>query len=199
MTSPLNMALGILGVVGSTCALFGLPGAYARVAREGGLAWLLGCLFLAVTGLVFGVFMGLTGVVVFSALATSAPTLFQEGPPPSFFPVFIVGTLANVVGPVLMALPIIRKRIYPRWTGYVLLAGAVLAVLSIFSSGPGPQGVLSQIVSTVSPLPLFLAVGWMGYLLWTESSSLAGAPARSANRIFTPLPATSGDLNLTRT
>lgn len=151
VTSPLNTALGAIGVLGSVCALLGLPGAYARVAREGGVVWLLGCVFLALTGLLFGVFMGLTGIVVFTAIAARAPDLLKDGPPPSFYPVFILGTLFNVLGPVLMAVPIIRRRVmYPTWTGYALLIGALLAVAGIFTTGPASQGALVQILNMVS-------------------------------------------------
>jgi hypothetical protein len=166
-TNPLSVLLSLLGVIGTIVALLGLPGMYARAAREGGLVWLVGVVLIAITGILFGVFLGLMGALVFPVLAAQAPDLFREGPPPSFFGLFIVGTLANVVGAFLMAIPMITKRIYPRWCGYMLIAAAVLGVVSFITNGPGPSSLIGQILNVVSPLPLFLVLGWAGFELWS--------------------------------
>ena len=121
------------------------------------------------------------GPLVFPVLATRAPDLVREGPPPSFFPLFIVGTLANVLGAILMAIPVITKHIYPRWCGYMLIAVAVLGVVSFIASGPGPSSLVGQILNVVSPLPLFLVLGWVGFELWSgrepASEKVAGSVA----------------------
>jgi hypothetical protein len=166
-TNPLSVLLSIVGVIGTIVALLGLPGMYARAAREGGLVWLVGVVLIAITGILFGVFLGLVGALVFPVLAAQAPDLFREGPPPSFFGLFIVGTLANVLGAILMAIPVITKRIYPRWCGYMLIAAAVLGVVSFIASGPGPSSTIGQILNVVSPLPLFLVLGWAGFEMWS--------------------------------
>jgi len=183
-TNPLSVLLSIVGVIGTIVALLGLPGMYARVAREGGLLWLLGVVLIAITGVLFGVFLGLMGALVFPVLAVQAPDLFREGPPPSFFGLFIVGTLANVLGAILMAIPMITKRIYPRWCGYMLIGAAVLGVVSFIANGPGPSSLVGQILNVVSPLPLFLVLGWLGFELWTgrepASEKIAGSIAAQA-------------------
>ena len=112
-TNPVNVLLNVMGVVGTMLALLGLPSMYARGAREGGLVWLLGVVLIAITGMLFGIFLGLMSVLVFPVLASRAPDLFGGGPPPSFFPVFIIGTLANVFGAILMGIPMIAKQVYP--------------------------------------------------------------------------------------
>src|ERR1700730_16401384 len=91
-TNPFNILLSVIGVVGTMLALLGLPGMYARFARQGGWAWLVGSVFIAVTGMLFGVFLGLMSVLVFPALASQAGDLFSQGPPPSFFVLFIVAS-----------------------------------------------------------------------------------------------------------
>ena len=173
-TNPLNVLLGLVGVVGTMLALLGLPGMYARAAREGGLVWLVGVILIAFTGMLFGIFMGLLGALVFPVLASRAPDLFGQGPPPSLFPLFIIGTLANVFGGILMGIPMITKQVYPRWCGYMMLVEAVLAVLSFFVNGPGPSSLIAQILNDVSALPLFLVLGWAGYELWAGKAAASG-------------------------
>ena len=178
-TNPLNVLLSLIGVVGAVLALLGLPGMYARAARDGGLVWLIGVVLIAITAMLFGIFLGLMSVIVFPVLASRAPDLFGAGPPPSFLAVFIIGTLVNVFGAILMGIPMITKQVYPRWCGYVLMVEAVLAVVSFFVSGPGPSSLISQILNVVSPLPLFLVLGWAGYELWTGQSAASTVPAGS--------------------
>ena len=174
-TNPLNIGNGIVGSIGTFLALLGLPGLYLRRAEDGGVMWLLGVVLIALTGVVFGVFLGLTSALVFPALATQAPALLNEGPPPSFFAVFIVGGLANLVGAVLMGLPMLTRHIYPRWCGWLMMVEAVFAAASFVVNGPSSSGVISLIFGIISPLPLFVVLGWIGYELWTDRLAAAGA------------------------
>jgi hypothetical protein len=178
-TNPLSVLLSLIGVIGTILALLGLPGMYLRAAGEGGLVWLVGVILVAITGMLFGIFLGLMGALVFPALASQAPDLFRNGPPPSFFAVFIVGTLANVVGAILMGIPMITRAIYPRWCGYTMMAAAVLGVVSFAVNGPGPGSVITQILNVVSPLPLFLVLGWAGYELWSGKAAAANVATSS--------------------
>jgi len=178
-TDPLSVLLSLIGVVGTILALLGLPGMYLRGARDGGLVWLVGVVLIALTGMLFGVFLGLISVIVFPYLASRAPDVFGGGPPPSMFAVFIIGTLANVFGGILMGIPMITKRVYPRWCGYLMLLEAVLAALSFVVSGPGPSSLFSQILNDVSALPLFVVLGWAGYELWSGRSVASGVATGS--------------------
>jgi len=165
--NPLNVLLGVLGAIGAILALFGLPGLYLRSAREGGVVWLIGVALIGLTAVIFGIYLALTFALVFPAIATRAPSLLSEGPPPSFFAIFIIGTLANVFGALLMGIPMLTKRIYPRWCGYLLIIEVVLAAVSFFVNGPSSTSLLSQILNVIAPLPLFVVLGWGGYELWT--------------------------------
>ena len=183
-TNPLNVLLSVVGVIGTALALLGLPAMYARSAREGGWLWLIGVVLIAITGMLFGIFMGLMGALVFPALASMAPTVFGEGPPPAFFVLFIVGTLANAVGALLMGIPMLTKRLYPRWCGYLMLAEVVLAVLGFVLNGPG-NSLIGQVLNVLGPLPLFVVIGWAGYELWLGR----GLPAEQPARTVAPQPA----------
>jgi hypothetical protein len=177
-TNPLNALLSLIGVVGTVLALLGLPAMYARGAREGGLVWLAGVVLIAITGMLFGIFLGLMGTIVFPTLATRAPDVFGQGPPPAFLALFIVGTIANVVGAILMGIPILTKRIYPRWCGYLLMIEAVLGVASFAVNGPSSSPI-GQILNIVSPLPLFVVLGWAGYELWSGRAPASEVVSRS--------------------
>ena len=178
-TDPLSVLLSLIGVVGTILALLGLPGMYLRGARDGGLVWLVGVVLIALTGMLFGVFLGLISVIVFPYLASRAPDVFGGGPPPAFFAVFIIGTLANVFGGILMGIPMITKRVYPRWCGYLMLVEAVLAAAGFFVNGPGPSSIFSQILNDVSALPLFVVLGWAGYELWSGRAAASGVATGS--------------------
>ena len=179
-TNPLNILLNLVGVVGAMLALLGLPGMYARVAREGGRLWLVGVVLIAITGMLFGVFLGLMGALVFPVLAIQATDLFSQGPPPAFVALFIVATQANVFGALLIAVPMITRGIYARWCGYVMLAGAALAVINFVTSGPGATSLLSVVLGVISPLPLYLVLGWAGYRLWSTDKAPAAEGATGA-------------------
>ncbi len=183
-TNPFNILLNLVGVVGTILALLGLPGMYARAARQGGLAWLVGVVLTAITAMLFGVFLGLMGVLVFPVLASRAADLFSDGPPPGFFVLFIIATLANVFGAILMAIPMITRGIYARWCGYVLLAQAVLGIVGFVTNGPGATSLVGQILGVVTPLPLAVVLGWAGYKLW--STDKAPAAEGATGSVATP-------------
>ena len=113
-------------------------------------------------------------------LATQAPEVFRGGPPPSLLGVFIIGTVANVVGAVLMALPMITRAIYPRWCGWLLVVSAILTVLSFFANGPSNStSAVSEILNVVSSLPMFVTFGWLGYQLWSARTAAAAVAGRT--------------------
>jgi hypothetical protein len=178
-TNPVSVLLSLIGVVGTIAVLLGLPAMYVRAAREGGLIWLVGVVLIAITGMLYGIFLGLMGVLVFPALASQAPDVFREGPPPSFFALFIIGTLANVVGAILMGIPMLTRRIYPRWCGYLMIVEAVLGALGFVVNGPGPSSLIGEIVNVAGPLPLFVVFGWAGYELWSGKAAAREVAAGS--------------------
>jgi hypothetical protein len=78
-TNPLSVLLSIVGVIGTIVALLGLPGMYARAAREGGLLWLVGVVLIAITGVLFGVFLGLWAHSCFPSLQSKLRTCSKGG------------------------------------------------------------------------------------------------------------------------
>lgn len=173
-TSPLFVPLNLLATVGTVLVLLGFPGLYAWRAHEMGIAGLVGAVLIALTGMMFGVFFGLFSVLFQPYLAAQVPQLLSGDGPPALFPFFILGTLFQVIGSILFALPMLRGRMLPRWPGYALVVSALVAIVSFFLSGPGsPTTPLTILANLLPPALLIIALGWLGYLLW------AGSPQRS--------------------
>jgi hypothetical protein len=165
-TNPLNIGLNVVSVVGGILALYGLPALYLHRAREGGLPWLVGLLLLALTALLFAIFLPLISATVLPFVATQIPAQLGEGPPASFIPIFIIGTLANVLSAALMGWAVLQRKLYPAGIGYLLALEAVLAAVGFFLTGPSNgDNLLSQILNVVSPLPLLAALAYLGYAL----------------------------------
>jgi hypothetical protein len=161
--------LYLLGFAGAMLLLLGLPGLAVEAARRAGLPGLLGVVLIAIAGAMFGVFFTLLQAIIFPYLAEQAPQIIaaDEGPP-GLFPFFVFGTLASVVGSILLALPLLRGRLRPRGAGYALVAAAALSVVSFFLETTGsPMSSLSTLVDLLSTDLLFVALGWLGAELYT--------------------------------
>ena len=79
-----------------------------------------------------------------------------------------------------MGIVLLRTRVYARWLAYVMFVEAVFAAVSFVVQGPSSTGLVSQILGLVSPLPLFLVLGWAGYQLLSGKALASEAITRSA-------------------
>ena len=171
--NPLFVPVNLLSVLGTALLLFGLPVLYLSGPEGWGVLGLIGFLLVFATGLMFGVFFSLLGALLLPYLVQHAPDTVKGNGPPAFFPFFIVGTVFQVVGLLLLAVPIVRGFVAERWVGYVLLAAAVLGVVGFFlGGGSGPTNPLIALIGSLGTLLLFVALGWLGYLLWTAHTRL---------------------------
>ena len=167
--NPLFVPLHLVVFTGAMLLLLGLPGLAVEAARRAGPSALLGVILLNLTGAMFGVFFTLLQVMIFPYLAEQAPQLLADDVgPPGLVLFFIFGTLALVVGSILLALPLLRGQLRPRGAGYMLVGAAALAVLLFFLETPdSPTNSLSNLVDLLSTDLLFVALGWLGYELYT--------------------------------
>jgi hypothetical protein len=80
------------------------------------LRWLIGVIGIALTAMLFGIFLGLMSVVIFPAFATAAPNLFAEGPPAFAQIVFSrVRTAPEAETPAWLDLAVAVWSRLPRW------------------------------------------------------------------------------------
>jgi hypothetical protein len=166
--NSLYVPLYLAGFVGAVLLLLGLPGLGVEAARRVGLPGLLGVVLLILAVAMFGVFFTLLQAIIFPYLAERAPQIIaDETGPPGFFPFFIIGTLALVVGSLLLALPLLRGRFRPRWVGYALVGTAFLSVVTFLLNEPDSSAItLNTLVDLISTDLLFVALGWLGAELY---------------------------------
>jgi hypothetical protein len=176
--NPLFVPVNLLSVLGTALILFGVPLLYVSRPEGWGVLGLVGFALLFATGLIFGVFVSLFWALFLPYLVQHAPTVVQgTNGPPLLFPFLILGTIFEVIAAVLIAVPIIRGLVANRGIGYVLIAAAVMAVVGFFigiGSGNSSPNPLLALVANLSNLLLFIALGWLGYLLWMGHAGFWG-------------------------
>jgi hypothetical protein len=150
--------------------LLGLPVAFVAWQEKLGPLGLIGMSLVFLTGLMFGVFFSLFSVLVVPYIAQHAPSLIKgDNGPPGFLPFFIAGTIAQIIGCVLLAIPILRGLAGRRWIGVALLLSAVTAVPGFLVGGPSSSGVLVSLVQALNELFILVALMGIGYQLWSQA------------------------------
>jgi hypothetical protein len=175
---------------GALLLLMGLPGLYARQAPHAGVLGFVGFILTFIGWFLYSSYFLVTTLLFLPWLAQVAPNLaaacsvmrgcsFANGPPAFFIIFFVVAGLTFALGGILLGIAIIRARILPRWTGWLLLLGIVLIPVLFFPL----NGIISLIINAlVSGLPylVFLlpafALMWIGYALMSKRSGRAIQP-----------------------
>ena len=146
-------------LIGAVLLLIGLVGLYARQSEAAGPLGLAGFLvaFLG-TALITGFLWAALFIV--PALAVEVPAFLDEveGLPPGLF----VALITFCVGWLLFGIATLLARVYPRTAALVLIIGAVLAILPLPFTG----------------IVLAVAVGWLGFALFTGRAASAEQPSR---------------------
>ena len=161
---PGFVIVNLLQWVAVALVLLGLPMLYASIADRAGLPGLIGTALIFLTGLMFGIFFPMLSALIVPYLADKAPQVFKGSGPPGFLPYLVVGTIASVIGPVLLAIPFLGDSLQPRWVGYTLVGSALFAVVSFFINSQS-SNLLASIVNTLSPILLFVSLGSIAYSL----------------------------------
>jgi hypothetical protein len=174
---PINVITDYALAAATTLLLLGLPGVYASRAQGFGLLGLVGMVLVFVAGIMLGVFGNLVGAMVDPWLATQAPDLANGFGPPPFFAFFNIEEVFLVIGSVLLAIPLVRGRVSPRWAGITLLLSVVVGSVGFFLFAI-PTTLASSFMGEVAPWLLLVALAGLGYQAWSKpipSTSAAGA------------------------
>jgi hypothetical protein len=144
-----SMSIALL-IVGATLAVLGFPAAYLKQAKQ--MGWLGLCGFLAL-------FLGLALVgvlqnIVFRVSDTSEPSLLIILPG-------LLGGVLELLGGLLFGIMTVRAHVFPVATGWLL----IIAGLSSFILFGPFSGAINVVGGTASQIMLYLAIGWMGYVL----------------------------------
>ncbi len=160
-SSPLAITSGIMSMLGALLVILGLPGAYARIARDAGWIGLLGIAGVMMAAIGLGYFFSTLQVLVFPWIASlPLPASAMQGPPPNMFAYMILGNLITLVGAGLLGIAIIRTAFYSRWLGYYfILAGILSLVTGLVPDAP-------PIVQSLGGDLFSIAGIWLGYELW---------------------------------
>ena len=180
--NPLFILTGLLNVIGAFLVLLGLPGVFARQAQGFGTLGLVGLVLIMLTATTLPIFLGLLGALIIPWLADKAPALANQQGPPALFAVFIVGGLSFVIGAILWGVQLIRRRVEPRWVGFVLIVAAVVQLASFFTGQS--NSLLLSLFGALGGLLLVVGLGALGYHTWTMSRE-EGRVARAAGALTT--------------
>src|SRR6266849_7155937 len=166
--SPIWVPANLLILVGSLLVALGLPGMYARQAERAGKLGLVGFTLTFCVVLLFNIALGAIETFLFPTLAANATTRsLLTGPLPATYSRFIlVAVLLELVGPVLLGIATLRANIFPRWTGWLLIAIPALVLIGFFVSLPGPLAQLDAVV-------LNLSLAGMGFSLLARRGETA--------------------------
>jgi len=173
--------INVLGVFGALLVLLGLPAMYARMAGSTGLLGLAGVVLISLEWIFFGVFLSLFAVLVAPWLAGEAPALVGTSSrlPAAFTIAFVTALLAWLIGAVLLAIPLIRGGVRPRWVGVLLPISAMWAVAGDLIAPSGPSTTLAvNLLSNLGPVLLVVALGRLGAGTWTEQAPTGNADSR---------------------
>jgi hypothetical protein len=157
--------------------LLGITGLYVRQVEEAGWLGLAGFLLYSLNWLLTAPFT-FVETFILPQLATEAPTLAED-----FLGVFTsstgetnFGVLANlwtltgslyILGGLLFGIATFRTGILPRWAAGLLAIGSVLAPMAALLPPEHEPKVA---------VPVGVALGCLGYALWSERREQASAP-----------------------
>ena len=175
-SSPLWLVISLMGLVGPLLLAVGLPGIVVRQAERAGRLGFIGFV-LTLIGAFLETSLFMMFVLVLPWLAQVAPNLAgSNNDPPSLFIAFLVTGVLLVLGGILLGIATMRANILPRWSGLLLIIGALLNIVAF-----PLNGAIGSIVGTVSFVLFALALGWMGYALMATRSVEAVQPVPATN------------------
>jgi hypothetical protein len=159
--------------------LVGLPGVYARQSGKTGLLGLVGFLLLF-----FG--LPLTDLIHSVVNFTILPTLVAQAPDqampvmmaaieePTWAILQMLGFPLLGLGVIVFGIATIRARVFPRWTGWLLLAVPVVGIISKFLPVPPEVG------TSFDGVLFYLALVGFGYALIMVDRRAASQPKMAA-------------------
>jgi hypothetical protein len=162
---PMNLVF----IAGGILVLWALP-MLTTSPRALALGWLgrVGAFLIFIAAALFAIGFSVLSTIVLTYLATSFPAAFaNDNGPAGFLPFFVVAQACLVVGSVLLAVPMIRGKVFSRWPGYALLVSAAAGIVGFFAGFGDSVSLLGIILGALTPFLLFVALGWIGYHMIT--------------------------------
>ena len=163
--SPLWPTYYGLYFASSALTIVGLPALYLRLrGHRGDRLGFFGLLF-SLLGYFLLLCMAGYFVSVLPVVAAKAPQILTATLESSFSIFPLGGTLFGTIGTILLGIAVLRAKVFPALTGYLLLALAVLVIVALFSQ----SGLLFPLASAA-------AYGWIGMML-VQQAGVSGEAA----------------------
>ena len=137
------------------------------MARKTGVLELVGILLFAFSWMFLGLFLSLYGMLLLPWLADKAPSLVALSSPLPLALVitFVVALGAQLLGILLLAIPIIRNRVSPLWVSCLLPASAVWSLIGSLIIAPGgpATNLAVNLLSNLGPVLFLTATSYLGW------------------------------------
>ncbi|HEY6406448.1 MAG TPA: hypothetical protein VIY29_03160 [Ktedonobacteraceae bacterium] len=160
ISNPLWVPGFLLVLVGSTLLVLGLPGMFVQQISKAGILGVVGFVIFSCALLILGISSPAINAFILPAFARVSS---QE--PAALAAFFITGDLLQFVGTLVLGIALMRARVVPTWVGIlVILSGVVLL------GGRALQAPKFVYIG-LSPLLLYIALCWSGYMLWSRQGA----------------------------
>jgi hypothetical protein len=172
--SPAYLVSGVLTYLGSVLVVLGLPGLVVRQFSRSRKLTLIGAAGFALVTIIDGISITFADVTLFPVLIGHPATrAMATGSPPPIMAVFYLAATVGALATALLGIGVLRSRVFPRWTGVMLLAAVAVFPLSASVAALG----------SFSPILAGAAMTGIGGVLVSEpaeSTPQAAAMAESA-------------------
>lgn len=166
------------------CFLFliGIAGLYVRQAEQAGWLGLAGFALFSISWALQSGFV-FAEVFILPSLATAAPQFIDsylgivnghsgEMTIGALVPAYYLVGIFYMLGGLVFGIATIRAGVLPRWPAVLLAVTAVVTRAAVL---------LPHAQQRFAAVPMGVALGWLGYALWSERRAQAAAPPSSAS------------------
>jgi hypothetical protein len=189
--NPLYVPTNVVAAVGSLLLLWALPLVATRGVSGIGRLGSVGALLIFVVGAGFGIFVSTLSAVIYPYLAQHAPAVLKAELP-GFDLFLLLVLLAWLLGATLLGIALLRSSAAgTRVPGCLLLASAVMTVVGVGIHSVGTQSLWLNVFADLNSFLLFVALGWLGWLLTgRDSKAVASAGEREHGHLTAVQPST---------
>ncbi|GAC1448123.1 MAG: hypothetical protein PVSMB5_34510 [Ktedonobacteraceae bacterium] len=155
--NPLWLPGFLLVLVGSTLLVVGLPGMFIHQVSKAGIVGVVGFVIFSCALLILGVSSAAINALVFPAFI-HVPS--QE--PTALVAFFVIGDVSQFVGTLVLGFALMRAKTVPTWVGVLFILSGVILLGGRLLHAP------AFVYVVLSPLLLYIALLWSGYVLWSQ-------------------------------
>jgi hypothetical protein len=132
-----------------------------------------GLVLIAITGLTYGFFLGLFFGLVLPWVALRAPWMLNpdDPTPVALIGFFVVVPIIEVLGFIVMSVPLLRGLVQPRWAGVVLALAALFGIVNFLGNSGHDASVGINLLGATSPVLLAIFLAEMGRQMLMEHAA----------------------------